>query len=489
MKNNRNKTMILLSFMTVMVFIIHTVPAKSLEKSSALDKGRVPAKLSVPQEEGTLPDGSREYKEIIPQDNDLITINFIDVDIREVLSVISLQQEISIVPSQDVSGDISVHLYQVPLHEALESVALAAGCVYQKRGKLYYIYKPKEVIDPQAERLEIRVFRIKYAEIENIQEILESIPGMRLIKIHKQSKMIMVEDTPENLDKIESVIQSWDTEPRQVVIEALILEIALTDDMAMGVDWEKIMGDTRLGTGGFSNANVEIDGIVSPIADSGVGFFGNMITGAGNFTLAIDALQSKTRVNTLSTPRILAIHGKRAEVQIGGELGFRVTVVNEGISTENVEFIQTGTILEITPYINENDTVLLEVKPSIRSAVLEEGIPVVTTTEVSTWLMANNGETVFIGGLIQDQKIVTTSKVPLFGDIPILSGLFSRNSQDNGKTELVILITPRIVGTELGDVEQNAAIKEVKKIDNDFKKEPLPGHKKFLKFLSPWRMK
>ncbi len=421
-------------------------------------------------------------------DKDLITLNFIDVDVREILSSISLQQEVSIVPAQGVSGAISVHLYQVPLDKAMEYVSLAAGCVYQKRGEMYYVYRPEEPIDPQAERLEMKMFKIKYAEIENIQEILESLPGIRSINIHRQSKIIMVEDTPENIAKIESVLQYWDTEPRQVVIEASILEIDLTDDMAMGVNWEKIVGDARIGTGGFSSASVDIDGEISPINPSGAGFFGNIITGAGNFSAALDTLQSMTKINTLSAPKILAIHGKRAEVQVGGEQGYRVTTVNEGISTENIEFIQTGTILDITPYINDNGTVLLEVKPSIRSAVLELGIPVVKTTEVTTWLMANNGATVFIGGLIQDTKIVSTSKVPLLGDIPIIRGLFSRNSHDYGKSELVILITPRIVGTEPGDIEQMESIEGVREIDKDFENEPLPGYEKFFKFLSPHKM-
>jgi type II secretory pathway component GspD/PulD (secretin) len=233
-----------------------------------------------------------------------------------------------------------------------------------------------------------------------------------------------------------------------VLIEAKILEVSLTDEMTLGVNWEKVLGDATIGTGGFSSGILPESAPASPVPSTGLGFFGNVITGAGTshqFRAALDALRGKTRIDTLSTPKILAIHGKAARVQVGGQQGYRVTTTNLGVATETIEFIDTGTILEITPYIDDKDNILLNVKPTINTAKIEEGIPVVNSTVVSTWLLAGNGETVLIGGLIQEEAVETQTAIPCLGSIPGLGYLFGRKSHGAGKSELVVLITPTVL--------------------------------------------
>jgi type IV pilus assembly protein PilQ len=451
-----------------------------------------------PQDKGSTPesqktifldetDEPRSKVGIQSRDNQLMSLNYIDVDIRRALSALAMEREINIVTAQDVSGKISVHLYQVTLEQVLDAITMAGGFSYHKRSDLYYVYKPKEARDPQAERLQMRIFKLKYAEVDKVQEILGAIPGMRVIKIHGPSKTIVVEDIPENIQKIEKIISHLDTIPKKVMIEAKMLEVVLTDDMSLGVNWGQILGDVRIGTGGFSTATMATAEGISPVPATGEGFFANVITSAGSrheFTAALDALQRKTMVNMLSTPKILAIHGKQAKVQVGGQQGYEVAVVSEGVIVPDVKFIDTGTILEITPYIDDKGNVLLNVKPEIKSAVIEEGIPVVKTTVVSTWLLAKNGETVFIGGLIQDTKTKTREGIPCLGGIPGLGVLFGRTSRGTGKAELVILITPQILDAELKRMDQEA-IEKTRKIEEDFKKEPLPPYKVPFESFSP----
>ncbi len=377
-----------------------------------------------------------------------LSLNFFEVDIREVLSAIAMEREINIAMAPSVSGKISVHLFRVTLAQALDTVARAGGVRYRKQGNVYNVYKPKEADDLETKGLEMRIFQLKYADLDKVQGILESIPSFKMVKIHEPTKTIIVEDTPETIRKIEKIVRHWDVRPKQVMIEAKILEVTLTDDMSLGVNWEQLLGNVSLGTGGFSTANIPTTGPISPIPDTGMGGFGNLITGAGTqnqFTAALDALQSKTKVNTLSTPKILAIHGKPARVQVGGQQGYKVTTTNLGVATETIEFIDTGTILEITPYICEKDEVMLDIRPTINSAVIEGGVPVVNSTLVSTSLLARDGDTVFIGGLIQDTKTKTREGVPYFSDLPGLGVLFGRRTRNNRKSELIVLITPKIV--------------------------------------------
>ena len=452
------------------------------DPKSALDKPAESQKtVSLPEAEEPEP-----KIDIQSADNELMSLNFVDVDIRELLSALAMKREISLVMAKEVSGKVSLHLYRVVMDEALDAITLAGGFTYFKHGMTYYVYKPKEDKDPQAERLQMRIFELKYAEVEKIQEVLDAIPGKRVIKIHEASKTIIVEDVPENIKKIETIIRFWDRIPRQVMIEAKILKVALTDEMSLGVNWQQMLGDARIATGGFSTATSATAGGVSPVpaGEAGVGVFANVITGAGTwkqFTSALNALQAKTKVNTLSTPKILAIHGKPAKVQVGGQEGYRTTTVSEGISTDTVQFIDIGTILEITPYIDDEGNVLLDVKPSIKSVDIDAttGIPTVNTTMVSTWLLARSGETVFIAGLIQDEGTKTRKMVPCMGSIPGLGWFFRATSRKIDKSEFVVLITPRVLKTELKRLDREA-IEKTEKVEEEFKKEPLPPHKEFL---------
>lgn len=411
-------------------------------------------------------------------DNQLLTLNFYQVNIREILSAFAMQQKKNIVVAQDVSGEVSVHLYQVPFDKALTAICRAGGFRYHKLGDVYYVFKPKEAEEPEADRLKMRIFQLEYADVDKIQEVLQAIPRMRMVEIHDPSKTVVVEDTPENIKKVEALLGFWDTKPKQVMIEAKILEVVLTDDMVLGVNWEQIMGDVRVGTGGFSAATMPTAPGISPVPAAGEGIFGNIIASAGTshqFTAALDALQEETTINTLSTPKVLAIHGKPAKVQVGGQQGYEVTTISDGLATTSIEFIDTGTILEITPYIDDENNVLLKVEPTINSAVIEEGIPVVSSTEVTTWLMAKNGETAFIGGLIQNTGVETRTGIPCLGNIPLLGLLFGRSAKGTGKTELVVLITPQIV--DIGARGDQDVIKKTEDMERHFGEVPLPFRK------------
>jgi type IV pilus assembly protein PilQ len=361
-----------------------------------------------------------------------------------------------------VTGKISVYLNQVTLEEAIRSIALAGGFACRKEEGGFYVYKPKLIADPQGERLQIRVFRMKFAAIDKVQEILSAIPGMRTIRLHEPTKTIIVEDTPENIAKIEEIIKTWDLAPMQVLIEARIMQVSLTDDMSLGVDWQKIFGDLTIGTTGFVAA--------------GMGLSANLVTSAigstGQFTAALKALQTKTQVNTLSTPKILALHGKTSRVQVGGRQGYKTNTFTPTGTTENISFLETGTILDITPYIDNAGNVLLDVKPQINSVTFDTaGLPNQKTTTVSTSMLAKNGQTMFIGGLIEDTKTGTRNAIPCFGSIPGLGLLFGQQQEGIGKQELIVLITPQIIDLEKANDE---GLEKTRQMEEKLKKEPQP---------------
>jgi type II secretory pathway component GspD/PulD (secretin) len=486
------KTLFLTILLAILALAIGPVSAQSVRESDQLGAPQQ-AKDAV----STTERGSGQYVPAIGASRtakykaryrSLINLNLIDTDIRDALSALAMDQEINIATATEVSGKISVHLYQVTLEKALHAITLAGGFSYHKHSDVYYIYKPKKAKDPQIDRLEMRIFQLQYTDVDKVQEVLGGLPGIRMLKFHEPSKTIIVEDTPENIKKVEKIIAHWDTMPKQVMIEARILEITLTDDMELGVEWAAILGDVRVGTSSFSNAVLPTTQDVSPVPDTGSGLFFNLLTGSDSrrFAAAIDALQKKTNVNTLSSPKVLAIHGEPAKVQVGGQQGYSVATTNLGVTTENIQFIDTGIVLEIIPYIDDDGTVLLNVKPSITSALLEEGIPVTRTAFVETWLLAESGETVLIGGLIQDSITKTRSEVPCLGDLPLLGLLFGSRGRSVDKVELVILITPTVVDRKKKSVDEVEAIVRTKKVEEDMRKEPLPPHRQIWELTKPW---
>jgi type IV pilus assembly protein PilQ len=395
--------------------------------------------------------------------------HFQDLEIRQALSALAQDQDVNLIMSPEVTGKISVHLNQLTLDEALHAITLAGGFTYRKQEELYYVYKPKPVPDKQPERLQIRVFRLKFAAVDKMQEILAAIPGMRTVRMHEPSKTLFVEDTEENIAKVETILRTWDEAPKQVLIEARIMQVTLTDDMSLGVEWQKLFGDLAVSTTGF--------------LPGATGMMANLATAVGSrqqFTAALNALQVKTKVNTLSTPKILALHGKTARVQVGGKQGYKTAIKDkEGIVTDRIDFLDTGTILEITPYIDDSGNVQLTVSPQINSVTFDAtNTPNLKTTTVSTSLMAQNGQTIFIGGLIEDTKTDTQNAVPCLGSIPGLGLLFGQMKDGINKSELIVLITPQILDLETPTA---AALERTKKMEEYLKKEPQPMPQRLLK--------
>jgi len=482
-----NKTAIYLFYLFVLPFMASGIAGPAFGESPAQGRQEAPPPPAASQKSaaGAIPAGEVVFDS--PR-NDLISVNFLDMDIRKALSAIAMEREINISTAAEVVGNISIHLYRVPLEEALTAITLAGGCRYKKLGDLYFVFKPQgENGQTSIEDVQMRVFKLKYVDVEKVKEILEGIPGMRMAKINQATNTVVVEDVPANIAKVETILRSWDVPPKQVIIEAKILEVELTDDMTLGVQWDKILGDGRIATR-FGRSVLPEEAGGSPVPSEGVGLFSSIVTGVGTshqFAMALDVLQEKTKVNILSTPRIMAIHGKPARVQVGGQQGYRVTTISNGLAVESIEFIDTGTILEITPQIVDEQNILLEVQPSIDAARIEEGgLPVVKTTTVRTSLLAKNGQTIFIGGLIQESKTRLREQVPLFGDIPVIGALFGRTGHSIGKSELIVLITPQIVDHNYIAYQQRA-IQKTDEIKQALEKEPLPPVEAFRELLVP----
>lgn len=366
-----------------------------------------------------------------------ISLSVDELDIREVMQMLSREQRMNIFVADGISGDVSVNLYDMDTAEAVKLIAESAGFVVEQRNDSFFIIERGDAGKlRQSDSLEVRAFTIQYASTSEIETILqEYISELGNIKALAENNMLVIEDLPPFLDRMETLLGEIDREPKQIMIEAKILEITLTNNQSYGLDWAKLFdssdGTGILGTQGLANPN-------------SAGLFAQYTN--DNVDLVLNALKERGRLRTISTPKLLAMEGLEAQSVVGAEIGYQVTTTINNVSTESVEFLETGVILKVTPTVDRSGRIMLDIFPEVSTGfVNDDGIPSKSTTQVSTHMLVPDGKTVFLGGLIQNQVNNTREGVPGLGDVPIIGGLFSNRSQNILSTEIVVLITPRIV--------------------------------------------
>jgi type IV pilus assembly protein PilQ len=384
----------------------------------------------------TAPQGAR---------SDLISISVQNIDINDFFKGISKTKKINIVTSRDVSGNISVNLYNVPLEETLQAVCLANGYEWTQQKDIFYVFrredKPKKI---QAFNTVVKSFRINFADIDEVRTVMEDILGKESFTIHKNAKTLIVEDSAENVAKIEHILEQIDYPPQQVLIEAKILEVTLGENLSLGVDWEKTFT-----AGGFSGTLSTQDFSLPSNAEGARGFFFDVVRDNQKLKAFMDAVESRSDINVLATPKLLALDGKEAEIIIGGQLGYYLITTTETSTLQSVEFLNIGTQLKLKPHISQGGKIVMEIHPEVSDGSLDAlGLPSTSTTEVTTSLLAEDGDTIFIGGLIREGKEKIKSNIPFLGRIPLLGTFFGKTIDRAAKSEIVILITPYIVSPE-----------------------------------------
>jgi type II secretory pathway component GspD/PulD (secretin) len=167
----------------------------------------------------------------------------------------------------------------------------------------------------------------------------------------------------------------------------------------------------------------------------------------------------------LSTPKLLALENQEASVIVGDRRGYAVTTTINQVTSESIEFLESGVILRVTPHVDSEGRVMMDIHPEVSTGVVDaNGIPSQTTTEVTTRLLVGSGQTVFIGGLIKQTRTESRKGVPLLGRIPGIGLLFSSREVTSTNTETVVIITPRVIG-EINAQWNTKPQSEVEKLD------------------------
>jgi type IV pilus assembly protein PilQ len=417
-------------------------------------------------------------------------VNFLGTDVRLALRLLGTQSRKNIIATKGVSGTVTADLYGVTFQEALEAILASSGFVYTEEGNFIYVMTPKQLEEQiQAKRrLRTKVFRLAYVRATDaktaIQDILsekgkiaitpDAGTGIQTSSTdtggdgYACNDVLVVTDYEEHLQRIEQVLRDLDVRPAQVLIAATVLRATLTEDNALGIDFNALGGvdfqglsSTSPGLQSMSTGDVTGAGLPSHTPDVTFRTDFNSAVDTGGLTIGfvanetaffIRALESVTDVTVLANPKLLVVNKHRGEVMVGNRDGYLTTTVTETTATQTVEFLETGTRLVVRPYVARDGYIRLEMHPEDSSgdvvAVGQSVLPSETTTEVTSNVMVRDGHTIVIGGLFRERTSNSRAQVPLLGNIPVLGAAFRRTIDDVIREEVIVLVTPRIVQHE-----------------------------------------
>ena len=259
----------------------------------------------------------------------------------------------------------------------------------------------------------------------------------------KENNSLLILASPAGYEKLEAALKKLDSAPRQVLIEVMIAEVTLTDELKYGVEWALTSG---------SRKSFQLDVGAAGIGKLAPGFSYALADAAGTGIKAVlNALATNDKINVLSSPHVMVADNQTAKVQVGDSVPIQgqQTITTGGAAVvSSVQYLDTGIILSVTPRINSSGLVNLDITqefsiPGAINAALSNS-PTVSKRSTKTQVSVQSGETMVLGGLISEKAIDGSGGLPILSSIPVLGGLFGTTDRTRTKTELIVLITPRV---------------------------------------------
>jgi len=412
-----------------------------------------------------------------------IDITVKDLEIAKVLQLLSIQSQRNIVASRNVSGKVSADLYGVSFNEALEAILTPNGYGYEEKGNFIYVYTAAELEERQnaMRKTLTKIIRLNYISSTDASEFVTpllsangSITATGEVdagilpsqsdageNTFAHADTLLVRDYEENVAEIEAVLSELDVRPKQVLVEATILQATLTEANAFGVDFSVVANFDALTD--FTNPLGAVDQLISGTNGGGGGTalsstVGNTATGDSGIKIGVTgsdasvflrALDSVTDTTVLAKPNILVLNRQRADLLVGERLGYLSTTVTDTSETQTIEFLDVGTQLTVRPFISEEGNIRLELRPSVSDGTtrLEGGfiIPDETTQELVTNIIVESGQTVVLGGLFVEDTTVGRSQVPGLGDLPFVGAAFKGQDDDFRRSEVIFMVKTTIM--------------------------------------------
>jgi len=373
----------------------------------------------------------------------LISLDLRNVDISSVLQIFSKETGISVVAGRDVYGKVTVILNNVTPEDALDVILKSNGYTYTREGNVVQVYSSTEParVEELPGGVFVKTFMINYVGPDELLATLTKLmPENANIYTTKGSKTVVVKGSANDIKRAEILIRNLDIPPRQVMVEAKIIEVSLNEAQSLGINssWTNPDNATEI---------AQTKGLASqPTVTGATGLYYSVTN--QNMTSLVETLSTRTGFNILSSPKVMAMNEQKAEIITGSKLGYYVNTVTTTGTIQNVEFMDVGTKLEITPSVKSDGMIVMNIHPEISEGAIVNNLPQKNSTETTTQLIVKDGQTIVIGGLVRDSQKKEVKGVPVLMDIPFLGFLLKRTEITSEKKEVIVLITPHIVNSK-----------------------------------------
>ncbi|QIL85732.1 type IV pilus secretin PilQ family protein [Vibrio sp. HDW18] len=426
-------------------------------------------------------DEKPKSKSILEKEGKLISINFQDIPVRNVLQLIADYNSFNLVVSDSVVGNLTLRLDGVPWQQVLDIILQVKGLDKRVDGNVILI-APKEELDLREKQalekarlteelgdLKSQIIKINFAKASDIAAMIGGEGNVNMlsdrgsISIDERTNSLLIRELPDNIAVISEIIESLDIPVKQVQIEARIVTVKEGNIDELGVRWGVMSTNGSHSVGGSIESNLWQQGLLGD-DDFPLDNFLNVNLGAsanapsiafqvaklGSDTLLdleLSALQNESKAEIISSPRLITTNKQPAYIEQGTEIPY-LESSSSGAST--VSFKKAVLSLKVTPQITPDNRLVLDlsVTQDRRGETVKTGTGEavsIDTQRIGTQVLVNNGETVVLGGIFQHSINNTVDKVPLLGDLPVLGALFRRTYEQMGKSELLIFVTPKVV--------------------------------------------
>ena len=378
---------------------------------------------------------------------DDVTMSIKDGEIRDVLTALSNLGEQSIVTDETVKGKISIAFENVPFDTALDLVTRTKGLAYRNVHGVIVVSSQEQITKYYGD---VAVFKLNFAKAEDMKTLLKEIlkgDGLGL-SVDPITNSIVFTGNRADEQKVRDTLALVDVPTQQVTLEAKIISINNEDTKNLGLTWdwdvlpEAPSSDSSSNSGSSSSSSS--DSTYGGVIHLGHGY-------KSSFQATLNALFTSGKAKILATPRIITIPGKEASIFIGDHIPVLTEKTEDGDTTTSTEYVDAGIKLAYTPIVSNDGyiTAVVHTEVSTPTLISELRNYKITSRTADTNVRMRNGETLIIGGLINEEEQETLRKIPFISNLPILGELFKDRSKTKNKTEVMMILTPHI--TEAGE--------------------------------------
>jgi len=378
-----------------------------------------------------------------------VTMEAKDANLGDILTSISQISKVNMVLFGPIREQINLKLDDIPIEDAINLILAGGRYTYIKKGDVYLVGE-KNVNSPSSSVLTgSELIPLEYLQAEKVVKTLPSNIPAANVKVIKEQNAIMVTGTQGEIERVKEYVTKIDQKIPQIVVDALIIDISHQKGDSSSLSLSSQLEDGEDSITLFDN-------------DLGKLSYKSIINFSDNFRLNLQSLISNGKATIRANPNITTLNGQEATIEVSDVTYYEVINTDEDGNEEmKYQSIDAGITLEVTPWVSNSGSITLELKPSISNmkAQYQSRPPDIGRREISTTVRVKDGQTIVLGGLLQDNGSKTVNKVPILGDIPLLGRLFRSKSDDSSKTELVMYITPHIL--------KNSESKDAHKSMND----------------------